>query len=113
MKNVLNSPHQKFWIFFTLFTITIISASNIQAQSDPAPFECAMCCPDAQSSSFSPNCSHTNTLWSSDARHIPRTDARTIYVHANFIILRKSDDPDPDIQGNFSQNNAEHMAFLN
>ncbi|MBN8679301.1 MAG: hypothetical protein J0M29_13825 [Chitinophagales bacterium] len=87
--------------------------SKAFTQVDPAPFECAMCCDSPENSSSSGICANSSTLWSSNERHIPRTDARTIYVHANFIIPRRSDDLDPDTQGNFSENNAEHMAFLN
>jgi len=88
-----------------LFWVNILFPSKVFCQTDPVPFECATCCGSGENSS-SGLCGNTSTLWSSNARHIPRTDARTIYVRANFIILRKSDDPDPEKQGNFSQNNA-------
>lgn len=103
-------------VLFLLLFLGIMGfrPDSLLAQADPAPFECGMCCTSEESSGeFGANCAKTSSLWSSNARHIPRTDAKPIYVRANFIILRKSDDPDPDVQGNFSQDNPEHMAFLN
>ncbi|MBK6904096.1 MAG: hypothetical protein IPH04_15180 [Saprospirales bacterium] len=84
----------------------LINRSAAQA-SDPIPVQCAGVSEfEEPEELLAPNCSHTSTLWSSNARHLPHPDARSIHVRANFIILQKIDGT-----GNF-QDIPEHRAFL-
>lgn len=99
-------------LYGSLFFLIFNGFKPIGAQTDPLPFACAMCCKSENNNSFSADCSRHSPLWKDNSLHIPREDARTIYVRANFIFPRKSDDPDSDVQGNFSEQDAEQMAFL-
>jgi len=104
MKNATISQ-SRFYGLAALFSSSLSKVS--WSQSDPMPAQCAGVGESDESSSASaPNCSKTSTLWSSNARHIPRTDARSIQVRANFIIVQKADGT-----GNF-QDIPEHRAFL-
>jgi hypothetical protein len=81
-------------------------------QINQIPFECACCTSETPSAQPSFSCPATSTLATVSERYIPDPAAKPIYVRVNFIFLRKSDDPNPDIQGNFSQDDDEHMAFI-
>lgn len=91
-------------MFFAL--IAVMAAGWAFAQTDPLPVHCEG--PDEleESASPAPACARTSTLWSSNARHVPTSTARSIRVRANFIILQKIDGT-----GNF-QDIPEHRAFL-
>lgn len=86
--------------------IAILAANWASAQTDPLPVHCEGPSEAEESASLAPSCAKTSTLWSSNARHVPNPNARSIRVRANFIILQKIDGT-----GNF-QDIPEHRAFL-
>jgi hypothetical protein len=90
--------------FLVILTNTLLSQIPVL---DPLPAKCGL---ENASTNSAPttllNCANTSSLWSSDTRHIPRTDAGVIKIHANIIVIQRSDG-----SGNF-QETGEDMAFL-
>ncbi|MDZ4680734.1 MAG: hypothetical protein SGI94_09870 [Saprospiraceae bacterium] len=93
---------------FSHFLFLILSMPNLlfAQPTEPLPPQCAGAAAPESSGLLAPLCGKTSSLWSSNSRHIPRTDARSIRVRANFIIVQKLDGT-----GNF-QDIPEHRAFL-
>lgn len=92
--------------YFLFVLIAILVANRATAQTDPLPVHCEGPIEAEGSAPFLASCAKTSTLWSSNARHVPNPNARSIRVRANFIVLQKIDGT-----GNF-QDIPEHRAFL-
>jgi hypothetical protein len=91
---------------FLFVLIAILMANRATAQTDPLPVHCEGPSEAEGSAPFLASCAKTSTLWSSNARHVPNHNARSIRVRANFIVLQKMDGT-----GNF-QDIPKHRAFL-
>jgi hypothetical protein len=104
LKLHFNKPIFSSISLFVILTNTLLSQIPVL---DPLPAKCGLenASPNSEPTNLL-NCANTSSLWSSDTRHIPRTDAGDIKVHANIIVIQRSDG-----SGNF-QETEEDMAFL-